>query len=645
MFSLIAPNQRSSIRASTASTLFATRRQIGSEIRPFVRDLKDVSDSELCRRSNELRELASRGVSILHQSILVPGMGLIVESIRRQLGHEIFDIQIDAAIALARGCIVEMQTGEGKTLSAGLTAYLHALRGRGVHVATSNAYLAQRDRSQLAPAFERLGVTCGFISDKSSPFEKRSAYECDITYGAGYEFGFDYLRDQLKLRRLSQSKLGQKCILNSDDDVDQTSTAVQRSLWLAIVDEADNVLLDDACSPLVLSESESSVSLDEEVHRFAGSVAGEMIVDREFHLDPSSGGITFTSCGLEELDRRLKDVPTRQLRRPWSDYVEQAVRARWLFRRDVHYVIVDGEVRIVDGTTGRVFEDRKWSDGLHQAIEAKEGLVITSETCSMARITRQRFYGLYRNLAGLTGTATGSEGEFAEIYRTRVVPLPLRVPSQRRIYPPRFFINATAKAEAIVAEILDVHRARRPVLVGTRTIAESEDLSSRLASRGVPHQVLNGRQSAEEAGIVAGAGAFDAVTISTNIAGRGTDIKPCADAISNGGLHVIACGRHESSRIDRQLIGRGARQGNPGTARVFCAADDWLVQTHAPWIAASFSRYADRTGEIKLDFSAAFDRAQRNLERQHVQVRRTLFRSDQRRDAVMAKIDGQPAIV
>lgn len=419
----------------------------------------------------------------------------------------------------------------------------------------------------------------------------------------------------------------------------EESRLVQRALWLAIVDEADNVLLDDACSPLILSEVSPSEAPDREIHLRACDLALAMRSGEHFVLDSSSGGIALTQMGEDLVDRSQRDLPIRHLLRPWTDYVQQALRARWFFCRDVHYV-ADEQIRIVDSTTGRVFEDRKWSDGLHQAIEAKEGLKISAESRSLARVTRQRFFRLYRNLAGLTGTATGGETEFREIYHVGVSPIPVRVPSKRRIERPRFFVDGNSRADSIVKEIANCHRLGRPVLVGTRTIQESDDLSQRLMGRKILHRVLNGRQCAEESEIVAAAGQPGAVTISTNMAGRGTDIKLSQKSRSLGGLHVIVSGRHESSRIDRQLIGRSARQGDPGSARIFCAADDWLVQAHAPWIAQTIRKHADQTGEAKRDLSSAFNLAQHSAEQRLTQLRHQLFMLDQQRNDALTRIEG-----
>lgn len=601
--------------------------------------LHRLSEADLNACSDRLTESVCGGTSLLEESILVPGLALMAEAIRRCTGKSVYDVQLHAALLLASGSIVEMQTGEGKTLSVGLAAYLHAIRRRGIHVVTSNAYLARRDCRELAPAFEILGMTCGFLPEGNNVSEKRLAYECDLTYGTGYEFGFDYLRDQVQIRGQRNIRLGEKCLSNCNNSNTLVNAIVQRGLSLAIIDEVDNVLLDDACSPLVLSGSTATAAIDEQAHRRARQTAIGLKSNHDFRFDGQDRRIVLTESGIQAAHTRDLETINHVLQRPWIDYIEQALQAEWLFHRDVHYILRDAKVQLVDGTTGRVFEDRKWTAGLHQAVEAKEGLPITCETQPLARVTRQRLYGLYHNLTGLTGTAIGGEAEFSEIYRLRVNPVPLRVPSRRRIESPRFFVDATARSRAIVAEIVDVHRAERPVLIGTRSIAETRELSTILGSQHIAHQVLNGVQDSDEAAMIADAGVAGAVTISTNMAGRGTDIRLTPEAVSRGGLHVIICGRHESNRIDRQLMGRGARQGDPGSARLFCSGDDWLVQSYSPWVPDTLRRHADRHGEVAQDFSVAFDRAQRICERQQRLIRTQLYQEDRRRDEVMAKID------
>ncbi|MDB5335318.1 MAG: preprotein translocase subunit [Planctomycetaceae bacterium] len=613
------------------------------KIRKTVPSLHGNTDSELSVRSETLSETVCGGVSILDESILIPGLALMTEALRRRTGKLVYDVQLQAAMALAVGSSVEMQTGEGKTLSVGLAAYLHALQRRGVHVVTANAYLAERDCHDLGPAYEILGLTCGFLPEGNNLALKRAAYECDLTYGTGYEFGFDYLRDQVQLRNHRGRRLGEKCLSNCQRSIFSVQETTQRGLWRAIVDEADNVLLDDACSPLVLSGNTAMTAVDEQAHQLARRTAANLHCNHDFRFDHESRRVALTDVGVEAVHGCDLNSIEHVLQRPWIDYVEHALQAEWLYHRDVHYIVREAQVQLVDGTTGRVFEDRKWSAGLHQAVEAKEGVLITAESQPLAKVTRQRLYKSYQTLTGLTGTATGSESEFLDIYGLRVISVPLRVPSQRRMERPRFFVDGAARLNAVAAEVGELHRTGRPVLVGTRSIAETGELSALLKQQQVAHQVLSGVQDADETAIISAAGNPGSVTISTNMAGRGTDIQLSPRSAALGGLHVIVSGRHEASRIDRQIIGRGARQGDPGSARVYCSGDDWLVQSYGPWIRDALRRYADSRGEVAQDFSVAFDRAQRSCERQQCQIRRQLYQEDRRRTEVLVKLDSRLA--
>ncbi|MBC8291014.1 MAG: preprotein translocase subunit SecA, partial [Planctomycetes bacterium] len=327
--------------------------------------------------------------------------------------------------------------------------------------------------------------------------------------------------------------------------------------------------------------------------------------------------------------------------RPWSIYIEQALRAKELFRKDIHYVVKDDSVCIVDGSTGRIFEERVWRDGLHQAIEAREGVPITAEKHTLATVTRQRFYRLYSGRSGMTGTASGSEVEFESFYQLGVTPIPTRIPSQRKLTPTRFFGTADAKRTAIAADVKQRHASGQPVLIGTRSIAESELLAEKLRSLGVPFELLNGKQDAEEADVVSRAGLAGAITIATSMAGRGTDICPDEAALRRGGLHVIAAGHHNSSRVDRQLVGRAARQGNSGSAQFFVSGDDELVARHSTWLRRQMQHSAGKGGEVRLDLSRPVRKLQQQVERQDFLARRRLFHQDQYRDSVMAKLNGE----
>ena len=445
------------------------------------------------------------------------------------------------------------------------------------------------------PAYKLLGISVGLLPEQSgSPADKRDAYRCDITYGTGYEFGFDYLRDQLTLQQASRRTLGTATLESLLGQSSTSASQVQRELYYSIVDEADNVLLDDAASPLILSGAAQGEAEDAEVHRAAREMVGELQAGEHYRASPAAGRFELTDAGVEWIHRGEDRIPIEQLQRTWSEYVEQALRAVAL-RRDVHYVVTDdGEVQIVDTSTGRIFTDRTWREGLHQAVEAKEGVQITPEKHALAQITRQRFSRMYDRLAGMTGTAAGCEREFRQVYDLGVVPIPLRTPSRRELWPTRFFVEQSQKWNAIADSVQEIHRQQRPVLVGTTSIADSEHLAQLLRGRGVEFQLLNGRQDADEAAVVSEAGHRGAVTIATSLAGRGTDIKLGSGVMELGGLHVIVSECSDSARVDRQLVGRCARQGDPGSAQMFVSAEDPLIQQHGSWLVPSIERHADR---------------------------------------------------
>jgi preprotein translocase subunit SecA len=530
-----------------------------------------------------------------------------------------------------------MQTGEGKTFAAVLPAFVHALTGRGVHVVTANRYLAGRDQQWLQPVYACLGVSVGLIGQQESLRAKLAAYACDVTYGPGYEFGFDYLRDQVALRARGTGPLGAGLLAELRGDSSGV-LALQRGLAFAIIDEVDHVLLDDAGSPLVLAEQTPGSAPDAAAHLAAARRIATWQRGIDFQLDPSTGRVSLSAAAREGLYADPQAIPLKLLQRGWSEYLEQALRARWLYRRDVDYVVRGQQVHIVDTATGRIFADRSWRDGLHQAVEAKEGVPITAEKRSVARVTRQRFFRRYSGLCGMTGTATGSEREFAEFYRLPVVPIPLRRPSRRSELPPRSFTNQTAKWEAIAAAVREIHAVGRPVLVGTETIEDSETLSELLRQRGLTPALLNGLQDADEAEVVGQAGNEAAITIATNMAGRGTDIKLPPAVVARGGLHVIAAQRHASSRIDRQLIGRCARQGDPGSAQCFLAADDALLRNHGPRLGAAMKRAANARGEITVSVTRAVLGVQRRAERSDYHRRRQLFLQEESRERLAARL-------
>jgi preprotein translocase subunit SecA len=618
--------------------------QLLEAIHAAARDLRQRSDAALQGRADELRTAArspANGISDENE-ILVPAFALVLESTRRVHGITLFDTQLLAGRAMARGAIAEMATGEGKTLAAALPAMLFALRGPGVHVATPNAYLAQRDFERVGPILQLLGTSVGLVPEAGSTplarreglplaereeYGKRAAYACDVTYATGYELGFDYLRDQLQTLSAPRPGLGQRQLELLRGQPARQPPTVQPLRSCAIIDEIDSVLIDEAYLPLVLSDG-SPAAGRQEAYLEARQLASSLLAGDDFVLDPHARSVRLTPAGRQSVYEQYAARLRFPLDRPWAEYVEQALAARHLFARDVDYVVQEGRVMLVDEFTGRIFAERTWRDGLHQAVEAKEGLLASAELRVAARISRQRFFRLYKTICGMTGTASGSRREFRRHFGLAVAPIPLRKPDRRERLPPRFFADAEAKYRAIVAETAAMHRAGRPVLIGSRTIRNSELLAVRLAAEGLPLEVLNGKQDSAEAEIIARAGLRGAVTIATNMASRGTDIVLGPGVAELGGMHVIGVECHESGRIDRQLLGRAGRQGDPGSGRFFIAADDPLLVRYAPRLSSRMRQTPGQQGEIEIDFARDVLLAQRAAETAAFAARRRMLAHD-----------------
>lgn len=609
---------------------------------PHIRELADSLQSahpdQLLTEVRQIRQELGRGEPLSSPHMLVAGLALACEALRRSRSIRLYDVQLLGAIAMSRRCIAQMQTGEGKTYVAATAAIHLALAGRGVHVITPNVYLAERDQQLAASIASVLQLSVALLPERTDAADKVPAYDADITYGTGHEFGFDYLRDQVTLRQQSQSRLGERLLKQLDPEFGMHRATMQRGLACAIVDEADSVLIDDAGSPLVLSIGGSDEAPDADAHRAARALSEFLVSGEHFLLEAATGRIVLTDVGVQRCYSSDVYIPVTHLIRPWTDYVQQALRARWLFRRNIHFVVRDGEVRIVDETTGRIFEDRSWQDGLHQAIEASENLKITAEKSALAQVTRQRFFRLYQHLCGMTGTASGCETELREVYELSVEQIPLRVPSRRVVYSPRFFTNHAAKIRAIAHDAGMIHQFGRAALIGTRSISDSDAVSEQLRQRKIPHQVLNGLQDQREADIVSRAGQPGCITIATNLAGRGTDITIHPEVLERGGLHVIVAECQSCGRMDRQLIGRCARQGDPGSAQIFVAADDSLITNHGPWLSTAMHREADEQGEIHADFSPQLLRIQKSAERQHAASRIALLHRDTQRDSLLRSL-------
>ncbi|MFY9126718.1 MAG: preprotein translocase subunit SecA, partial [Defluviitoga tunisiensis] len=522
-------------------------------VNEFEKEMMSLSDNELAGKTEEFKKRINNGESL--DDILPEAFAVVREASRRIVNMRHFDVQIMGGIALHEGKITEMKTGEGKTLVATLPIYLNALTGKNVHLATHNDYLAKRDAKWMGPVYEFLGLTVGFIQANMKPEDRKKAYQANVTYGTANEFGFDYLRDNL---------------------VYDKSDKVQRGHFYAIVDEADSILIDEARTPLIISGPADTPS---DLYRRFASQARKFIPDKDYTIDEKQKTIALTEEGISKAERMLA---INNLYDPnniqYLFHLLNALKALNFFKRDRDYIIQDGEVIIVDEFTGRLLPGRRYSEGLHQAIEAKEGVKIKEESMTFATITFQNYFRMYEKLAGMTGTAKTEEDEFKAIYNTEVVVIPTNEPVIREDKNDLIFKTKEEKYQAIVDEIVNRYEKGQPVLVGTTSIENSELLSNMLKKRGIPHEVLNAKYHEREAEIIAKAGQKHAVTIATNMAGRGTDIKLGEGVTELGGLFVLGTERHESRRIDNQLIGRSGRQGDPGESRFILSFEDDLLR-------------------------------------------------------------------
>ena len=521
---------------------------------------------------------------------------ILCEVAARTVGLRPYREQIAAALALEAGCVAEMATGEGKTLVATLPAVVAGWRGRGCHVITANDYLAGRDAELMAAVYRYCGLSVGCIRPDMPPAARKQAYNAHVTYGTNKEMAADFLRDRL----LKGHRQGLPAVLlakMAGDRVDRVEQLVQRGLECAIVDEADAVFIDEAVTPLLIS-GQGANQAQSEAYLQAARLARQLDAPADYRIDPASSEIQLTRKGrrrLDELSRPLGGV--WQGRRRREELTVQALTARIHFRRDQHYVVHDDQVVIVDEFTGRLMPDRTWRQGLHQAIEAKEGLAIQPPKETQARISFQRFFRLYRKLGGMSGTVAEARSELWGTYRLPVVPIPTHRPCRRIIEPDRIFTTETAKWRAVLTAISTVHRTGRPILVGTGSIRASAHLSDLLTTHNLRHRLLNAEHQAAEAPIIAAAGQKGQITVATNMAGRGTDIRLGPGVADLGGLHVIATERFEARRIDRQLFGRCARQGDPGSAQAFISLDDELCRSQRPKLAIRLQRLIGRQHE------------------------------------------------
>jgi preprotein translocase subunit SecA len=581
-------------------------RPIVSKINDLEKDLLSLSDPEIAAKSIAFKERIAKGESL--DDLLPEAFAVVREAGRRVLGERHYDVQLVGGIVLHQGKIAEMKTGEGKTLTSTLPVYLNALSGKGTHVVTVNDYLAARDSEWMGKVYQFLGMACGKIVHGLDDKERREAYAADITYGTNNEFGFDYLRDNMKFEQ---------------------ADFCQRGFNFAIVDEVDSILIDEARTPLIISgpaelSTELYVKVDRTIPQFKKDV--------HYTFDEKARQVSLTEEGVA-LGEELLEV--ENLYDPTSieklHHLNQGLKAHIIFKKDVDYIVTNNQVVIVDEFTGRTMEGRRFSDGLHQALEAKEKVKIEQENQTLASITFQNYFRMYDKLAGMTGTADTEAPEFKKIYDLDVVVMPTNQPMVRDDYADVIYKNEAAKYRAVVQEIAELHKIGRPVLVGTISIDVSEKISKMLKKEKIEHEVLNAKHHEREAEIIAGAGQLGKVTIATNMAGRGTDIKLGEGVVEVGGLHILGTSRHESRRIDNQLRGRAGRQGDPGSSRFYLSLEDDLLRIFG---SGRISGIMDKLGMEEDEpiehnmISRAIENAQRKVEGHNFDIRKHLLEYD-----------------
>ena len=564
--------------------------------------MEALSDDALREKTQEYKHRYEEGETL--DSLLIEAFATSREAARRTIGEYPYKVQIMGAVAMHQGDIAEMKTGEGKTLTSTMCVYLNALSGKGVHVVTVNDYLAGRDAEWMGQIYRFLGLSVGVNSRPLTPSQKRDAFNCDITYTTNSELGFDYLRDNM---------------------VTDVKDRVLRGLHVAIVDEVDSILVDESRTPLIISGgAKKTANLYLQADAFAKRLKGD-----DFEIDEKTRQIMLSEKGVSVAERYFKiknlyDVDHTQL----VHHITQALKANYIMKNEVEYVVQDDEIVIVDQFTGRTMPGRAYSDGLHQAIEAKEGVSIKEETSTLATITYQNFFRLYDKLAGMTGTAKTEEEEFLDIYNMRVIEIPTNRPVQRIDYPDAIFANPRLKFAALVKEVKELYEKGQPVLVGTISVETSELVHELLRKERIPHEVLNAKNHAREAEIIAKAGRPKSVTIATNMAGRGTDIKLTDESRALGGLVVLGSERHESRRIDNQLRGRSGRQGDPGYSRFYVSLkDELMIRFGGDKFEKLFESMGDAQIESKM-VTKSISQAQKRVEGYNYDVRKQLLDYD-----------------
>jgi preprotein translocase subunit SecA len=614
------------------------------KVRVWEDQFAKLSADELKSRSKQLRGRARGGVKL--DELMPEAFALACVASHRTIGLRPFDVQIAAGAALHAGCICELATGEGKTLTAMMPAYLNALVGKGMHVATVNDYLARRDAETLGPVYEMLGLSVGSLQQQMPDDARREAYKSDITYGTASEFGFDFLRDRLKIRGQVGGKIPFWAAWTPGANLQAADPRVQRELHFALVDEADSIFIDEARTPLIISTPTRLATKEEQVvYIWADDVAKRLKRDEHFKYDIKKGTTELTDSGRQIV--RWSNPPTGEHSHAMDklyEHIERALQSHHRYLLDQHYMVDKDKIVIIDEYTGRPMPDRHWRDGLHQAIEAKEGVPITKSAEHAAQITYQNFFRLYKKLAGMSGTVIQNFWELRRVYKLWVVAVPTNRPVIRTQTDDAVFPTEDAKFKYIVTEVQRLQKLGRPVLIGTRSVEKSEKLAQLLRDVNIKHSVLNARQNEHEARVVAAAGQPGAVTIATNMAGRGTDIKLGTGIAANGGLHVIGTERHDAKRIDRQLLGRAGRQGDPGSGQFVVSLEDELLEALGRGRQQALQEIGRTMQRNWVQFRPLFVKAQRKNEARHARQRMdTMFR-DKYRLETLAELGADPYV-
>ncbi len=584
----------------------ARLRRTAERVNAFEEPTQALSDDQLRAKTLEFRSRLEAGETL--DALLPEVFAVAREASRRTLGMRPFDVQIMGGQVLYEGRIAEMKTGEGKTLVATLPVYARALEGRGVHVVTVNDYLARRDAEWMSPVYEFLGLTVGIVQHDLDPTQRRAAYQCDVTYVTNNEVGFDYLRDNMAW---------------------QVEDLVQRELYFALVDEVDSILIDEARTPLIISGPSTEAT---ELYEKFAQIIPRLRKEEDFTVDEKAHAVPITEAGVAKVEKMLGIQNLYDQRNiELTHQLNAALKAWHLFHRDQQYIVKEGEIIIVDEFTGRLMYGRRYSDGIHQAIEAKEGIKVRGEDQTLATITFQNLFRLYDHLAGMTGTAKTEEREFRDIYGLDVVVIPTNMPMVRKDNSDIVFKSEKAKFQTVVDEIVNEHQKGRPVLVGTRSIEKSELLAAMLRRKGVACNVLNAKYHEQEAEIIKDAGQPGQVTIATNMAGRGTDIKLGDGVPQSGGLHIIGTERHESRRIDNQLRGRSGRQGDPGSSRFYVSLEDEVMRLFGGERMNSIMERVGFTDEAPIEsglVTKSIERAQSKVENHNYEIRKHVLEYD-----------------